>query len=188
MGLACGEATPRLFLYKKRNAIKLLSLEEKSELAGSKITRVVVADDHEKIRAGIRALLNNTDDIMVIGEARDGLEALRLVEELRPDILLLDMEMPVMKGNEVATALKEKGSPVRILALSAYDDQQYILSILENGASGYLTKEDVPETLINALRGVAQGQKGWINQRLADKFAISSRLNNLKNLKSQIGP
>jgi two-component system invasion response regulator UvrY len=90
--------------------------------------------------------------------------------------------------NIVAARLKEKASPVHILALSAYDDRQYILSILDSGASGYLTKEDVPDTLINAVRGVAQGQQGWISQRLAEKLAISSRLVTNENLNAQIGP
>jgi DNA-binding NarL/FixJ family response regulator len=143
-------------------------------VAGSNITRVVLADDHDKVRAGIRDLLKNTADIVVIGEARNGLEALNLVEHLRPDVLLLDMEMPLMKGNEVAARLRASASPVRILVLSAYDDRQYILSMLDSGASGYLTKDDVPDTLIKAVRGVAQGQKGWISRRLAEKFAVSN--------------
>jgi DNA-binding NarL/FixJ family response regulator len=143
---------------------------------GENKTSVILADDHQKIRGIIRDLLNHTNDIVVIGEARDGLEALNMVNDLCPDVLLLDMEMPLMKGVEVAKRLRETASPVHILALSAYDDRQYVLSILNCGASGYLAKEDVPDTLIKAVRGVARGQKGWISQRLAEKFALSSRI------------
>lgn len=142
-------------------------------MSGIKVTRVILADDHEKIRAGIRDLLKNISDIVVVGEASDGLEALNLVEDLHPDVLLLDMEMPVMKGNEVAARLHENADPVYVLALSAYDDRQYILSMLNNGASGYLAKEDVPAELVNALRGVARGEQGWVSPRLAEKFATS---------------
>jgi DNA-binding NarL/FixJ family response regulator len=147
-------------------------------MTNPKITRVVLADDHAKIRAGIRSLLQNTSDIVVVGEARDGQEALEMVKELAPDVLVLDMEMPLMNGSEVAARLQRNASPVHILALSAYDDRQYILSMLNNGAAGYLTKDEVPDTLVIALRGVAQGQQGWISRRLADKFAISNRLKN----------
>jgi DNA-binding NarL/FixJ family response regulator len=149
-------------------------------LAGPKITRVVLADDHEKIRAGIRDILKTTSDIQVVGEASDGLEALHMVEDLVPDVLLLDMEMPLMNGNEVIARLQENASPVRILALSAYDDRQYVLSMLNNGASGYLTKDEVPETLINAVRGVAQGQQGWVSRRLAGKLSLARRQMNSK--------
>jgi DNA-binding NarL/FixJ family response regulator len=138
-------------------------------------TRVVLADDHARVRAGIRSLLESTPDIDVIGEAKDGLEALKLVETLEPDVLLLDVEMPRMTGNEVAAKLKEQESSVRILALSAYDDSQYILGMLKNGAFGYLMKEEVPEKLIKAVRSVASGEKDWISSRAADIIAARAR-------------
>jgi DNA-binding NarL/FixJ family response regulator len=101
-------------------------------------TRVVLADDHARVRAGIRSLLETAPDIVVIGEAEDGIEALELVERLSPDVLLLDVEMPHMTGNEVAAQLKQNSSSVRILVLSAHDDSQYIIGMLNNGVSGYL--------------------------------------------------
>ncbi len=136
-------------------------------MAGPKITRVVLADDHEKIRLSIRDLLKNTADIEVIGEAKDGLEAIRMVDELHPDVLLLDMEMPFMKGDEVARRLKETGSPVHILALSAYDDRQYILEMLEMGVSGYLIKDEAPEVIVDAVHSIAGGEKGWVSRKAA---------------------
>ncbi len=123
-----------------------------------KITRVVLADDHPIVRTSIRRLLEKADDIEVVGEASDGIETIRLVEELAPDVLLLDVEMPGMKGFEVARRLQAAGTPVRILALSAYDDKQYILAMLASGATGYLTKEEAPQTIIRAVREAIEGR------------------------------
>lgn len=134
-------------------------------------TRVVLADDHAAVRLGIRIILERAPDIMVIGEAGNGFDALRLVEELTPDVLLLDMEMPGLKGVEVAQHLKAAGSPVRILALSSYDDKQYILGLLANGALGYLVKEEAPEKIVAAVRGVARGERVWVSQRIAAQIA-----------------
>ncbi len=122
-------------------------------------TRVVLADDHAIIRSGIRSLLNKAPDIEVVGEASTGVEALRLVRELAPDVLLLDMEMPEMNGLEVARQLRAAGSPVRILALSAYDDKQYILGMLASGAAGYLLKEEAPKIIVAAVRRAAHGEQ-----------------------------
>ncbi|MAT43576.1 MAG: DNA-binding response regulator [Anaerolineaceae bacterium] len=133
--------------------------------------RIVLADDHPITREGIKKFLINSVGIDLIGEAEDGEEALRMAEELSPDVLLLDMEMPKLKGLEVAKRLKEKHSPVRILALSTYDDKQYIYGVLATGASGYLTKEEVPENIVDAVRGVARGEQGWVSRRIAALMA-----------------
>jgi DNA-binding NarL/FixJ family response regulator len=129
----------------------------------STTTRVVLAEDNELVRKGIKRLLNKAEDISVIGEAGDGLEAVRLVKKLLPDLLLLDVEMPGLNGIEVARRLNKGKSKTRILVLSAYDDQEYIRGMLDNGASGYLIKDEAPQRILEAVRGVAHGEIGWVS-------------------------
>lgn len=136
-----------------------------------KPTKVIVVDDHDTVRAGIRGILKGVSDIEVIGEARNGIEAMDLIETLRPDVVLLDVEMPKMSGRQVARKVTEREAPVRILALSAYDDNQYILGMLKGGAAGYLTKDEVPELLVKAVRGVARGEEGWVSSRVSRRIS-----------------
>lgn len=128
---------------------------------------VIIADDHPITRAGVKRFLEKAPEIKVVGEAEDGEKALLMTQELQPDVLLLDMEMPGMKGLEVAKALKDSDIPTRILALSTYDQKQYIFGLLANGAAGYLTKEEVPQTIVEAVRGVARGERGWVSRKVA---------------------
>jgi DNA-binding NarL/FixJ family response regulator len=134
-------------------------------------TRVILADDHSGVRLGLRIILERASDIIVVAEASDGLQAIRFVEDLFPDVLVLDMEMPGLTGVEVAQRLKAAGSPVQILALSSYNDKEYILGSLANGALGYLLKEEAPERIIDAVRGVGRGEGIWISQRVAAKMS-----------------
>jgi DNA-binding NarL/FixJ family response regulator len=120
-------------------------------------------------------MLQSATDIEVVAEAKSGAEALTLVEQLAPDVVLLDMEMPGMSGVEVAKKLKLINSPVRVLALSAYDDTQYVRSLLASGAAGYLTKEEAPEMIIDAVRGVARGEEGWLSRRAVAKMSAWTR-------------
>ena len=136
---------------------------------------VVLADDHPITREGIKKFLISSIDIELVGEAEDGEEALHLANQLQPDVLLLDMEMPKMKGVDVARQLKENGSRVHVLALSTYDDKQYIIGILSAGACGYLTKEEVPENILEAVRGVARGEQGWVSRRVAALMSTWTR-------------
>jgi DNA-binding NarL/FixJ family response regulator len=120
-------------------------------------------------------LLQSAVDIDVVAEAKSGAEALILVEELRPDVLLLDMEMPGLSGVEVAKKLKVLKSSVRVLALSAYDDTQYVRNLLASGAAGYLTKEEASEMIIEAVRGVARGEEGWLSRRAMARMSAWTR-------------
>lgn len=133
--------------------------------------RVLIADDHPVVCKGIRNLLDPAPGIKVVGEASSGLQALEMIDEMKPDVVLLDIEFPDISGVEVIRKISESGSKVKILGLSTYDDQQYISQLLALGASGYLMKEEVPETIIEAVRGVARGETGWVSRRVAAKLS-----------------
>lgn len=130
-------------------------------------TRVLLADDHPLWRRGVRALLEAEPDVEVVAEAADGAEVLRLLRSLDVDVLLLDMEMPGVSGVDVARAVQRDGLPVRVLALSAYDDAEYVGGLLQAGASGYLTKERAPELVVEAVRAVGRGEGRWFVQAAA---------------------
>lgn len=137
--------------------------------------RVLLADDHPIIRSGIRLLLEQATDITVVGETDRGSDVVGLVDQLRPDVLLLDMEMPGKSGVAVAQELQQIGADVRVLVLSAYDDDEYIASLLATGASGYLTKEEALNTIVDAVRGVARGEDGWFSRRAVAQIAALAR-------------
>lgn len=137
--------------------------------------RVLLADDHPIIRSGIRLLLEQAEDITVVGETDRGSDVVGLVEQLQPDVLLLDMEMPDKSGVTVAQELQKSGAVVRVLVLSAHDDDEYIASLLATGAAGYLTKEEALNTIVEAVRGVARGEDGWYSRRAVAQIAAMAR-------------
>lgn len=120
--------------------------------------RILIADDHQLLRQGIRNFLAMEPDFAIIGEAVDGADAIVQVAALHPDILLLDINMPKFNGIEVAAKLKESCPEVRILALTIHDDENYMMKMIQNGAAGYLLKDVEPAMMVQAIRRVYAGE------------------------------
>lgn len=120
--------------------------------------RVLVADDHTLVRAGIRGLLEGLDSVEVVGEAGDGQETLRLAESVRPDIVLLDVGMPGLNGLDVAARLTAQHPSMRVLILSMHTSEEYVLRALRAGCAGYLLKGSAVAELELAIRAVARGE------------------------------
>ena len=138
--------------------------------------RVVIADDHPPLREGLQRILERAPDVAVVGEAGDGFQALQQARELLPDVLLLDMEMPKMDGVAVAQRVQAERLPVRVLALSAYNDTAFVRGVLAHGAAGYLLKDEMGERITEAIRAVARGGVGWLSPRVAEKLKRTQRV------------
>ena len=138
--------------------------------------RVLLADDQSLVRAGFTALLDARDDIEVVGEASDGAEAVDLARKLRPDVILMDIRMPVLDGVEATRRLVTAGSPARILVLTTFDLDEYVHAAIRAGASGFLLKDVTPAKLLEAIRIVAAGDAllaPSVTRRLLERFAIT---------------
>ena len=121
--------------------------------------KVLLADDHTIVRNGIRSLLEDLPDVEIVGEAQDGAEAIEKVKELSPDVLMVDIAMPVMNGLEAAAQISKQFAGTRCLMLSMHNNEDYILKSVEAGAFGYLLKDTTREEMVRALRTVAGGEK-----------------------------
>jgi len=135
--------------------------------------RILIADDHPVWRRGVRALCEAEPDLLVVAEAGNGEDALRHIRAGGLDVAVLDMEMPLISGVEVARIVHAEHLPVRILALSSYDDAAYVSGLLQNGASGYLTKDKPPMLILEAVRAVARGEGRWFVQPLSKEDPAS---------------
>jgi len=122
------------------------------------VIRVVVADDQRAVREGLALLVGAIDDIEVVGEAGNGVEAVQLARELRPDVVLMDLRMPELDGAAATRELRESGSQTRVLVLTTYADDASLFPALQAGASGYLTKDASAEEIERAIRAVAAGE------------------------------
>ena len=142
--------------------------------------RVLLADDQALVRAGFRALLDSQDDLSVVGEAADGAEAVRLAAELVPDVVLMDIRMPVEDGlsatRRIVTDRALDG--VRVVVLTTFELDEYVFAAIRNGASGFLVKDTEPVDLLRAVRSVAAGDallSPGVTRRLIGEFALRSR-------------
>jgi len=119
---------------------------------------VLLADDHAVLRAGLRALLNAEPDMEVVGEAGNGEEAVRLAEQLTPDVVVMDISMPVMDGLAATRAITTRMPDTRVLVLTMHAEEQYLLKVLEAGGSGYVLKRSADTELMEAIRAVHRGE------------------------------
>lgn len=127
---------------------------------------VIVVDDHPVVRAGLLAALDAASDIDVVGEASTGAQAMRIVAQEQPDVVVLDVNLPDVNGATVARELREQELPTKILILSAHDDQDTVLGLLRDGAVGYVLKDEALETLARAVRAAARGES-WLSPTIA---------------------
>jgi DNA-binding NarL/FixJ family response regulator len=134
--------------------------------------KVVLVDDQELMRVGFRMVLGAQPDMEIVGEAGDGEAAVRLAAELRPDVVLMDVRMPVLDGVEATKLITEAGT-AKVLVMTTFDLDEYALSALRNGASGFMLKDTPPDHLVAALRSVASGDavvSPSVTRRLLDRF------------------
>ncbi|WP_033291385.1 response regulator [Amycolatopsis jejuensis] len=134
--------------------------------------RVVVVDDQELMRVGFRMVLGAQADLDVVGEAGDGAQAVRMAAELRPDVVLMDVRMPVLDGVEATKQIVAAGT-ARVLVMTTFDLDEYVYAALQGGASGFLLKDTQPDHLVSALRSVAEGDAVMspsVTRRLLDRF------------------
>jgi DNA-binding NarL/FixJ family response regulator len=147
--------------------------------------RVLLADDHAVVRAGIRQFLEQADDIDVIAEADDGKAAMALIEEHLPDVAVLDIQMPRASGIEVTRWVRANYRQVGVLILTAFDDDPYIVAVLQAGANGYVLKTASPGDIIRAVRDVHAGRSALgetIMQKMMAQVSSTSQVKTIENL------
>ncbi len=149
--------------------IPILLMDERIEM--KKPIRVGIVDDHAGVRVAIRDLLADEKDILVVGEGENGAEAIQLADQLKPDVLLLDVELPVIRGDEAILQIRETSPEVKVLALSSYDDPMYIHGMVENGAAGYIMKDEASKFLLVAIRSIMRDKVKWISPNLANQVS-----------------
>jgi two-component system, NarL family, response regulator NreC len=137
-------------------------------------TTVVLADDHHIVRQGLRALLETDGDFSVIGEEADGLKVVDLVERLRPNVLVLDVQMPGLNGLEIARQIAQRALKTRVVILSMHSSDTYVLEALRHGAAGYVLKDANPAEVVEAVRAVGAGRRylsRGLSERAIDAYA-----------------
>lgn len=166
-------------------------------LDASRKIRVLIVDDHAGVRAGIRSLLLAAADMIVIEEGTNGHEAISLTQSHLPDIVLLDIEMPGLRGDMVARWIHDTLPAIKVLAVTSYNDSEYVKSMLESGAAGYITKDEAPAVLLEAIRSIIIHGNGWFGPGMysarenafnEEQTLTQRELDILKHLKSDRTP
>ena len=132
-------------------------------LMTDKQIKVLIVDDHSGVRTGLKNLLMSAKDIKVVGEGGNGAEAIELVATKNSDILLLDMELPDQRGDIVMRKIHDMHPDMKVLAVSSYSDRDYILGMMDNGAAGYITKDEAPTMLLEAIRSIINKNENWFS-------------------------
>jgi DNA-binding NarL/FixJ family response regulator len=151
----------------------------------AKSIRVILADDHTLVRAGIRVLLEQLPDVQVLGEAGDGREVFNLVRTLQPDVVLMDVAMPGLNGLEATARITKEFPAVRVIILSMHSNEEYYWRALRAGAVGYLLKKAATAELANALQQVVQGEI-YLSHEISDRLLKKFPLDDLAVLKSPL--
>jgi len=136
---------------------------------------LIVVDDHAGVRNRISNLLRTTTDIVVVGEAANGAQAIKLALAKKPDMMLLDVELPDQRGTTVMQRLSAILPNMKVLAISSYSDRQFVLGMKENGASGYLTKDKIPSQLIDSIRSIIYKGIDWIGPLIKREDVVATR-------------
>ena len=141
--------------------------------------RILIVDDHEMVRDGLSVMMEREDDFTVVGEAKNGLEAVEQARSLRPDVILMDLRMPEMDGVEAMRQIRAEQDDIKFLVLTTYDSDEYIFDAIEAGAKGYLLKDTSREELFRAVRTVNRGES------LIEPSVVARLLDRLTNLSRQ---
>ena len=137
--------------------------------AGTRTIKVLLADDHQLFREGLKRILNMEDDLEVIGECGDGIQVLEFCNHTKPEVVLMDINMPIENGVVATERLRDIFPEVKVIILSIHDDESYVFETLRKGASGYLLKDMEAESLINAIRSVVNGH-AYIHPKVTGKL------------------
>lgn len=148
--------------------------------------KVLLAEDHVVVREGIRELIQREEDMEIVGEAGDGEEAVQLAEQLKPDIILMDIAMPKLNGIEATQRIKISHPSISVLVLTAYDNEEFIFALLEAGAAGYLLKNVGSRELLNAIRAVYDGES-VLHPVIANKVFSRLQLGKRKHSEQERG-
>ena len=146
-------------------------------------TKVVIVEDHKLFREGLKSLLSDKEDLVVIGEAGDGIEAIRTIKKCQPELLLLDLSMPKMNGISVMKEIKNQFPEIKIMALTIHESDQYVLEAFEAGADGYCLKDAGRNELMVAVDSVLQGKR-YISPSISENV-LEGYISGRKKLKSK---
>ncbi len=143
-----------------------------------KTTKILIVDDHEVVRDGLKNILNSMDNISIAGEAGNGEDAVKMYSSLKPDLVIMDISMPGMNGIEATRVIKEKDPDARILILTMHDNQEYLNQIIRSGAKGFILKNTDKEELLEAVKTVAGGENFFskdISKLIIDNYIRSAK-------------